>query len=216
MDKIRNLQKSNWNTTHSNYERKNLKYDDWLNLFENEILKCTTPIIDLGCGSGNNTLWLLERGKDVIPCDYSENAIENIKKNFPEIKRTECFDMVNGFPFPDNFTDIVIADLTLHYFSEKDTMKILGEIKRVLRGGLLAFRVNSINDVNHGAGQGIEIETHLYETEAEGYKRFFDENDIKHFFNGWDISYMQEGNMMRYTKPKKVWRCFARTNCHVR
>lgn len=143
MDKIRELQKNRWNRIHANYERNELKYDEWLDLFASEIKNCTTPIIDLGCGSGNNTLYLVERGKDVIPCDYTENAISNIKKNFPEIKRTECFDMAGGLPFPNDFTDIIIADLCLHYFLEQDTFKILAEIKRVLKpSGSLILRVN--------------------------------------------------------------------------
>ena len=213
MDNVRDIQKNRWNTIHTNYERDNLKYDDWLDLFEDKIKNCTTPIIDLGCGSGNDTLYLLEKGKEVIPCDYSENAIENIKKNFPEIQRTECFDMVNGLPFPNDFTDIIIADLTLHYFLEKDTIKILEEIKRVLKSkGILIFRVNSINDVLYGAGKGLEVEKHLYQTDDMGYKRFFDEKDIKYFLNGWDISYMQEEDMTRYDKPKKLWRCLAKAN----
>lgn len=43
---------------------------------------------------------------------------------------------------------------------------ILNEIRRILvPGGHLLARVNSINDVNHGAGQGTEVEHHLYRTE---------------------------------------------------
>ena len=39
------------------------------------------------------------------------------------------------------------------------------DIKRILtNNGHLIFRVNSINDVNHGAGEGNEVEPHLYET----------------------------------------------------
>ena len=97
-----------WNELHSNYERDKIKYDDWLELFKRAIDSCKTPIIDLGCGSGNDTLYLVERGKKVIPCDYSSNAIQNIQKNFPEVERTECFDMTRGLPFEDNFTDLMI------------------------------------------------------------------------------------------------------------
>lgn len=182
-----------------------------MDLFDNEIKNCTTPIIDLGCGRGIDTLYLLEKGKEVIPCDYSENAIYQIKKNFTEIQRSECFDMVNGIPFEDNFTDMVIADLTLHYFLEKDTNKILEEIKRILKvNGLLIFRVNSINDVNFGAGKGEEIEKHLYQTDDNGYKRFFDENDIRYFFNDWDIGYIEEEETTKFGATKKVWRVLAK------
>lgn len=65
---------------HLNYERDNIKYDDWLEQFNDIIDKCNTPILDLGCGSGNDTLYLINKGKRVISCDQSINAINNIKK----------------------------------------------------------------------------------------------------------------------------------------
>ena len=72
-----------------------------------------------------------------------------------------------------------------------DTFELLNEIRRILTvGGRLIFQVNSVNDVNHGAGQGNEIEHHLYETSDKRLKRFFDEKDIKFFFKDFDIEYI--------------------------
>ena len=203
------IEKANerWNKVHNHYERNQIKYDDWLDSFSEIINNCETPIIDLGCGSGNDTLYLLEKGKDVIPCDYSNKAIENIKKNFPEIDRVECFDMTKGLPFEDNYTDIIICDLSLHYFTESVTFEILKELKRVLKtNGVLIFRVNSVRDFNHGAGQGKEIETHLYETEDGRYKRFFDKEDFEKFFSGWNQIYLNEETMGRYDLEKVLWK----------
>lgn len=204
------IEKANtrWNEIHKSYERKDIVYDDWLEMFQKEIKGCNTPIIDLGCGSGNDTLYLLERGKKVISCDYSSNAIENIHINFPEVERTECFDMTKGLPFEDNFTDIIISDLCLHYFTEETTFHILDEIKRVLKPeGIFLFRVNSVKDVNHGAGEGKEMERHLYETADGRYKRFFDLDDIEHFFGEWKKIFVQEETMGRYKMEKVLWRC---------
>ena len=90
---------------------------------------------------------------------------------------------------------------------EKDTFELLNEIRRILTvGGRLIFRVNSVNDVNHGAGQGNEIEHHLYETSDKRLKRFFDEKDIKFFFKGFDIEYLNEEIMTRYKLEKRLYR----------
>ena len=143
--------------------------------------KGKTPIIDLGCGSGNDTLYLIERGKKVIPCDYSKNAIENIKNNFPEIERAECFDMTKGLPFEDNLTDIIISDLSLHYFTEQKTFEILDEIKRVLKpNGLLFFRVNSINDVNYGAREEKKLNLTYMKQMMEDIKDFLMRKILQH------------------------------------
>ena len=72
------------------------------------------------------------------------------------------------------------------------------------------MRVNSINDVNHGAGQGVEIEPHLYETETGTIKRYFDESDIRRFFNDYDIEYIKEETMSRYKLEKRLYRVCVR------
>lgn len=210
-----------WNAEYRNYGRREIKYDDWLDLFKRAIENCQTPIVELGCGKGKDTLYLVEKGKKVIPCDYSSSAIENIQKNFPEVERAECFDMTKGLPFEDNFTDLIVCGLSLHYFTERTTFKILEEIKRVLKPkGILLFRVNSTKDVNYGAGEGKEIEHHLYETDDGRHKRFFDKDDLEKFFADWETIYMQEetivyeksiareGIVGNYENEKKVlWRC---------
>ena len=209
-----------WNIEYKDFERSKIKYEDWLELFQRVIENCLTPIIDLGCGKGKDTLYLIERGKTVIPCDYSISAIQAIQKNFPEVERAECFDMTRGLPFGDNFTDLIICNLSLHYFTEKTTFEVLEEIKRVLKpGGIILFRVNSIRDVNYGAGEGKEIEPHLYETSDGRYKRFFDQEDIERFFADWKELYIHEEAVMYeksvihdetrevHNAEKVLWRC---------
>ena len=215
--------KEEWNAKYQNCDRSQLERSDWLELFQRAIENCQTPIIELGCGKGKDTLYLVEKGKKVIPCDYSSTAIENIQRNFPEVERTECFDMTRGLPFDTDFTDLIVCGLSLHYFTEKTTFEILEEIKRVLKpGGILLFRVNSMNDVNYGAGEGREVEPHLFETSVGSYKRFFDREDIERFFAGWEEIYVREEPIM-YEKitihegrtestqlEKVVWRCAMR------
>ena len=189
------------------YNRDSIKVDDWLDRFEDIIDRSSLPILDLGCGGGNNTLYLVDKGKPVVACDQSETAVAMIQKNFPEIKETKRFNMLDGLPLSDNSFEVVIADLCLHYFTEKDTLRIISEIERILvPKGHLLMRVNSVNDVNHGAGQGVEIEPHLYEMETGTLKRYFDEADIRRFFNDYDIEYLKEETMSRYKLEKKLYR----------
>lgn len=196
-----------WNNIHKEYNKNQIKFDEWLNDFDEIINNCKTPILDLGCGSGNNTLYLINKNKKVIAADLSSNAITNIIKNFPEIYDTKCFNMLDGFPFKDNSFEVIIADLSLHYFKKQDTEKIVKDLKRILcKNGYLIIRVNSINDVNHGAGQGLEIEKYLFQTEDGRLKRFFDENDIREIFKNFNIIYLTEEIMTRYKLEKRLFR----------
>jgi len=198
--------KAYWEKQNSYRSRENIKTDDWLSMFMDDIKVCSDPIPDLGCGSGNNTLTLIRNKKTVIPCDFTKNAIHNIKVNFPEVEMTKQFNLIDGLPFEDNFTGVIVADLCLHYFTLEQTEFILEEIKRVVKpGGILLARFNSIQDVNHGAGKGDEIERHLYRTEDNRYKRFFDAIDIQRIFGKYKIEYAKEETMDRYSDEKKLW-----------
>ena len=196
-----------WDNIHKDYDRASIKVDDWLEKFDDIIMDTTKPILDLGCGGGNDTLYLISKGKQVISCDQSPSAIHNIAKNFPEVYDAKCFNMLDGLPFENKAFDVVIADLCLHYFMKSDTKKILKNIRRILvPGGHLILRVNSINDVLHGAGQGPEIEHHVFEMEGKTIKRFFDEEDIRTFFNDFTIEYLNEEIMTRYKLEKRLYR----------
>lgn len=196
-----------WDNVHKDYDRATIKVDDWLEKFDDIIMGTQKPILDLGCGGGNDTLYLISKGKQVISCDQSPSAINNIRKNFPEVYDAKCFNMLDGLPFEDEAFDVVIADLCLHYFLKTDTEKILNDIRRILTpGGHLILRVNSINDVLHGAGQGPEIEHHVFEMEGKTIKRFFNEEDIRSFFKDFTIEYLKEEIMTRYKLEKRLYR----------
>lgn len=195
-----------WNNIHSNYDRNTIKVDNWLDEFNSIIDDATAPILDLGCGSGNNSLYLINKGKKVYAADQSENAISNIVKNFPEIADARVLNMLDGIDYPEDTFGIVVADLSLHYFSMEENRRILSDIKRILKtDGHLLIRVNSIHDVNHGAGSGEEIEHHFYRTEDGMFKRFFDEEDIRRIFSEFNIFFCEEQKMLRYKREKIVY-----------
>ena len=201
-----------WNNIHANYDRDTIKVDNWLDVFSDIIDNCNSPILDLGCGSGNNSLYLINRGKEVYAADQSENAINNIRKNFPEIANARILNMLDGIDYPDDKFGIVVADLSLHYFTTEENRRILLDIKKILKpDGYLLIRVNSIHDVNHGAGTGEEIEHHFYRTADGMFKRFFDEEDIKTIFSDFNIFFCEEQKMMRYKREKVVY-CVALSN----
>ena len=90
----------------------------------------------------------------------------DLHKDFAKNNKPKYDEWLDEFPFEDNSTDLVIADLSLHYFKEKDTNRIISEIKRILKpNGYLFFRLNSTNSteykkiIEHGEK---EIESNLF------------------------------------------------------
>lgn len=192
-----------WNDTHKKFFDGKITYDNWLDYYKDILNACKTKVLDLGAGRGNDTLYLTEKGFKVIACDYSDVALKIIKEQIPSAE-TILLDISNSLPFENNSFDIIIADLSLHYFDEQTTIRIMKEIKRILRpNGHLLARVNSTEDTNHGAGQGEKIEENFYF--VEGYnKRFFNFKDIDKYFSIIGKVNARENDMLRYQKPKKV------------
>lgn len=209
-----NVQKNYWDKIYKSIGDKKIKYDLWLDKYENILIKSKDiPIIDLGCGFGNDTLYLKERGYDVISCDFSEEALQRLS-NYIDNLTIKCFDLKEGLPFESNSAKIIISDLSLHYFTWSDTEKILKEIDRVLMDdGILLCRVNSTKDINHGSGQGTKIEENFYDIDGN-LKRFFNEEQLRELFKNWNIKYINELEMNRYKVSKILWEiAIEKCNC---
>lgn len=186
-------------------------YDRWLDKYTKYINDSKLPIIDLGCGIGNDTLYLKSLGKDVISVDYSSDALRILKENIKDANTIQM-DFENEWKFEKESSDLIIANLSLHYFDEKTTFKILDNIKNTLTSdGILIVRLNSISDNNYGAGSTLEIEHHYYDS-MNIKKRFFDREDIEYFFKDFEIITCREErvNTKVHDKEKIVWECVFR------
>ena len=198
-----------WATKYKERRGRLPPFDLWLDKYD-AVLEASrdTPIIDLGCGMGNDSLYLSERGYRVVACDQSEFAVRCVSEAVPAAE-VMVFDMLRGLPFIDGLAKIVIADLSLHYFSWSDTLAAVREINRVLiDGGHLLCRLNSTKDVAHGAGRGERVEDNYYDVNGHR-KRFFDASQIERLFAGWKLQYCAEYLMNRYEQPKILWEVAA-------
>ncbi len=158
-------------------------YDNWLDNYK-DILDSSKDkaILDLACGNGANTLYLKEKGYNVVATDFAVEALDNVSKQIDDVE-VLCFDMRKRFPIPDKSFKVVIADLCLHYFDVDTTKFIVSEIMRVLEdGGVLLARVVRVDDVSFDAMDGEELERHFY-FEGDYTKRFFDDDDVLRFFS---------------------------------
>jgi len=175
------------------------------------IKNCKTDILDLGCGIGCDSIYLSQKGFSITACDFSQVALDKLKISDSKIK-TLLIDISKPLPFDKNSFDVIIADLSLHYFDNKTTMFIMKNIKRILTSnGVLIARVNSLLDSNHGAGQGVQIEKNYFV--VKGYnKRFFNKEEIDKYFSIIGDFSARETNMLRNGKSKIIWEIVAKKN----
>lgn len=97
-------------------------------------------ILDIGVGGGRTTPHLLEVSRDYVGIDYSARMIEACRKRFPSVAFRQC-DARDLSAFDDGSFDLVMFSFNgIDYVGHADRLRILGEVRRVLRdGGAFVF-----------------------------------------------------------------------------
>lgn len=107
-------------------------------------------ILDAGCGSGRNLLYLLRQGCELYALDASPDAVESVRElalacghPFPDTHLR--LGGIERMPFADALADVVLCNSVLHFAqSHAHFNAMLAELWRVLKpGGLLFCRLGS-------------------------------------------------------------------------
>lgn len=152
--------------------------------------------VDLGCGRGIIAKWLRGRGFSVVACDISDVALATLREADAAIE-TRCFDMAGDWPDDLPIPGVVVASLSLHYFSVEDTVRIFDRIHALLpSGGLLLLRVNARREAEEKHGELIagKLDEDFYLMKDGGTRRYFTPDTLRAFLNGFTILSLSEGN----------------------
>lgn len=163
------------------------------------------PVLEIGCGHGDDTAVLAGAGLRVIAFDLSRMAVAAARMRVPSAS-IECRDIRSPFPAAATDVGLVVASLSLHYFPWAETVAIFRRIHEALRpGGLFLCRLNSTEDRHFGAIGHPEIEPDFYMVDGEP-KRFFDARSIAALFaKGWKVASQEHFVTRKYLKAKALW-----------
>ncbi len=97
-----------------------------------------TRVLDLCCGAGPVTQFLVARSQQVTGLDASPKAIQRARAKVPEANYVESF--AEQTPFPDCQFDLVHTSVALHEMQPEQRRQILHETQRILKpGGVFAL-----------------------------------------------------------------------------
>jgi SAM-dependent methyltransferase len=187
-----------------------MENDPWLKKWLELIQKKSSGgrVLELGCGSGWDTVDLLSAGCRVTAGDISGARLAQCAASTVGADILQ-FDLGKPLPFADHSAAVILASLSLHFFSWDNTLQIESELRRCIQsGGILLARFNSTHDFHHDAPPTEELEPNFYRV-GTWTKRFFDEDSARRFLNGWDIQFLEENVIDRYRNPKHVWEAMA-------
>lgn len=94
-------------------------------------------ILEIGCGTGKNTEWLIKRAKHITGVDFSEGMIAKAKNKIKADNVTfNLFDIREKWEFEDEHFDLIICSLVLEHI---DNLEFVFEQanKKLAKGGLL-------------------------------------------------------------------------------
>lgn len=181
--------------------------DPWLDRWLPLILAHAraAPVLEVGCGQGDDTVTLVRAGLAVTAFDLSPAnvAIAALRAPAARIRQADVRDWPPAGTEPFG---AVIASLSLHYFPWSETAAIVARLRACLKpGGLLLCRLNSTEDRHFGAGRGARIEENFHLVDGQP-KRFFDEQAVQRLFaHGWRPLSRQARTTRKYLKPKALW-----------
>jgi SAM-dependent methyltransferase len=93
-------------------------------------------LLELGCGAGNMTIWLAERGYEAYGVDISHTAIAWAREKALEHGLRINFsvgDVLDLVEYTDGFFDFVFDGHCLHCIIGKDRERMLTSVRRVLK-----------------------------------------------------------------------------------
>lgn len=97
-----------------------------------------TQVLDLCCGAGQTTQFLVQKSDHVTGLDISPVALTRAKNNVPQAKYVEG--LAQDMPLSDNHFDVVHTSAALHEMNPQELEEIFAEVYRVLKpGGIFTF-----------------------------------------------------------------------------
>lgn len=109
-----------------------------------ELLEPGCRVADLGCGPGDDAVWLAARGHEVVGVDLSTSMARLTDAALGSC-RVAVGDL-RALPLRDGSLDAVWSAASLLHVPDGDTARVLAEVRRVLRPGGLVGLVTALGD----------------------------------------------------------------------
>ena len=183
MDRYKTTIKT-WNKVALMYQEKFMDldlYDDSYDLFCELIAKKNANILEIGCGPGNITRYLLSKRPDfkIEAIDVAPNMIKLAKKNNPEVnfKVMDCRDI-------DQLTkkyEGIICGFCMPYLSKEDCAKLIADCSLLLNeGGILYLSAIEGNYTDSGYVTGSSgDQMFIYYYQSDFLRKHLENNNFK-------------------------------------
>ena len=147
-------------------------------------------VLELGCGTGKNTKWLLEKAKHIIGLDFSQEMLNKAKEKISDERVIfRRADLTENWKIDNNFADLITCSLTLEHI--KNLNHIFNQANLKIKNNGIFF-ISELHPFKQYSGSKAKYETENGTKELEVYIHHISEyiGDAKN--NGFEIVEMKE------------------------
>lgn len=153
-------------------------------------------ILEIGCGTGKNTVWLLSKAKYLIGTDFSEEMLAKAKEKITaENVKFQQMDLREEWGYDENSFDLITCSLVLEHIENLDFVfqqarKVLKSSEKFYIGELHPFKQYSGSRARFDTASGVfELECfvhHVSDFFDAGKKNGFDLMELREYFDDDD------------------------------
>ena len=150
------------------------QYDTNVNRTRDLDKKCTIEtlnnlvfknVLELGCGTGKNTEWLLNKAERIIGLDFSQEMLNKAEEKITDKRVTfKKSDLTKDWKIENNFVDLITSSLTLEHIKNLD--HIFSQANQKLNKNGLFF-ISELHPFKQYLGSKAQYETESGTKELE-------------------------------------------------
>jgi len=147
-------------------------------------------VLDLGCGSGRDTLFLAQQGFHVTAVDRSPEVIQQLQFTANQLAlkniRTICHS-IDTLTLPDPSYELINMANVLHFLAKETAIELLDRVKNSLpSGGQIIIQAFTTKDV-------------LFQTRR--HKAYFETEELRTLFADFDIELCEDQTVVDRPHP---------------
>ena len=124
-------------------------------------------VLELGCGTGENTKWLLENAKRIIGLDFSQEMLKKAKEKISDERVTfKKADLTENWEIDNGFAELITCSLTLEHIKNLNHVFNQSSLK-LKKNGL--FFISELHPFKQYTGSKARYETENGTEELEVY-----------------------------------------------
>ena len=154
-------------------------------------------VLELGCGSGANIPFFIDKGFEYFAVEGSRTAVEYVQDRWKNNVNILCKDFSEALPFEPGFFDLVVDRSSIPHNPSAAIRRVISQVKTVLKTGNYFLLSDWFSAKDSEFKKGEKFEEGTCKNFASGpfagvgVSHFFDEHELYSLFDEWQIIFLE-------------------------